>query len=135
VLTRFCIAPANVSALAALPTLAEGTRGLLVGDRNYWSPKTAAEWQAQGVELLAPCPSATRDPHPRWSTLLRRVCDRIDTVFGQLSERCGVRRVWARDLWHLSNRLLRKVLMHTLAVLFNLDLGRQPLHLAQLVAS
>jgi hypothetical protein len=64
---------------------------------------------------LRPYRGAKRDPHPRWSALLERV--------------------WARDVWHLSKRLLRKVLMHTLAVLLNLDLGRQPLHLAQLVAS
>jgi hypothetical protein len=60
---------------------------------------------------------------------------RIDTVFGQLSERCAVKRVWARVLWHLSNRLLRKVLMHTVSVLLNVEPGYQPLHLAQLVAS
>jgi Transposase DDE domain len=104
VMTRVCIAPANVSELAALPALAEGTVGLLVGDRTYWSPKTTAEWQAQGVELLAPYRSAKRDPYPRWSALLSRVRYRIDTVFGQLSERCAVKRVWARDLWHLSSR-------------------------------
>jgi Transposase DDE domain len=73
VMTRVCIAPANVSELAALPALAEGTVGLLVGDRTYWSPKTTAEWQAQGVELLAPYRSAKRDPYPRWSALLSRV--------------------------------------------------------------
>ncbi len=106
-----------------------------MGDRNYWSPMTAAEWQAQGVELLAPYRNAKRDPHPRWSTLLSRVRYRIDTVFGQLSERSTIKRVWARDAWHLSNRLLRKALMHTLAVLLNLELGRQPLHLAQLIAA
>jgi hypothetical protein len=134
VMTRVCIAPANVAELAALPALAEGTVGLLVGDRTYWSPKTAAEWQAQGVELLAPYRSAKRAPHPRWSALLSRVRSRIDTVFGQLSERCGVTRVWARDLWHLSSRLLRKVLMHTVSILLNVELGYQPLHLAQLVS-
>jgi hypothetical protein len=60
---------------------------------------------------------------------------RIDTVFGQLVDRCAVKRVWARDLWHLSSRLLRKVLMHTLVVLLNIDLGNPPLQLAQVVAS
>jgi hypothetical protein len=59
---------------------------------------------------------------------------RIDTVFGQLVDRCSVKRLWARDLWHLSNRFLRKVLMHTLAVLFNVDLGNPPLQLARVVA-
>jgi hypothetical protein len=43
VMTPVCVAPANVSELAALPALAQGTEGLLVGDRNHWSPKTAAE--------------------------------------------------------------------------------------------
>src|SRR5690348_18347253 len=102
--------------------------------RNYWSPATTAAWQPLGVALLAPYRSAKRDPHPRWSTLLSRVRYRIDTVVGQLVDRCNVKRVWARDLWHLCNRLLRTVLMHTLAVLLNVDLGNPPLHLAQLVA-
>jgi hypothetical protein len=137
VITRFCVAPANVHELAALPALAEQTVGTLVGDRNYWSPTTTAEWQPLGVEVLAPSRSAKRDPHPRWSALLSRVRYRIETVFGQLVDRCNVKRVWARDRWHLGNRLLRKVLMqlmHTLAVLLNSELGNPPLHLAQLVA-
>jgi Transposase DDE domain len=135
VITRFCVAPANVHKLAVVPALAEQTTGMLVGDRNYWSPTTTAEWQRHGVELLAPYRSAKRDPRPRWSARLSRVRYRIDTVFGQLVDRCAVRRVWARDLWHLSSRLLRKVLMHTLAVLLNVALGNPPLQLAQVVAS
>jgi Transposase DDE domain len=134
-ITRFCIGAANEHELKVLPALTEHTLGTLVGDRNYWSPKVAAEWQQHGVELLAPYRSAKRDPHPRWSARLSRVRYRIDTVFGQLVDRCSVKRLWARDLWHLSNRLLRKVLMHTLAVLFNVDLGNPPLQLARVVAS
>jgi Transposase DDE domain len=133
VMVRFCVAPANAHELTALPALTEQTVGTLVGDRNYWSPATTAEWQAHGVELLAPYRSAKRDPHPRWSTRLSRVRYRIDSVFGQLVDRCNVKRVWARDLWHLCSRLLRIVLMHTVAVLLNVDLGNPRLHLAQLV--
>lgn len=134
-ITRFVIAAANVHELSALPALTEATQGTLVGDRNYWSPKVAAEWQQHGVDLLAPYRTAKRDPHPRWSARLSRVRYRIDTVFGQLVDRCAVKRLWARDLWHLSNRLLRKVLMHTLAVLLNVELGNPPLQLARVVAS
>jgi hypothetical protein len=134
VITRFCVAPANAHELKALPALTEQTRGALVGDRNYWSPPVATEWQSYGVELLAPYRSAKRDPRPRWSALLSRVRYRIDTVFGQLVDRCNVKRVWARDLWHLCSRLLRTVLMHTLAVLLNAEHDNPPLHLARLVA-
>lgn len=66
--------------------------------------------------------------------MLSRVRYRIDTVFGQLVDRCAVKRVWARDLWHLCSRLLRKVLLHTAAVLFNVGLGNPPLQLARVVA-
>jgi hypothetical protein len=135
VITRFCVAPANVHELATLPALAEQTTGIVVGDRNYWSPATTREWRPLGVELLAPYRSAKRDPHPRWSARLSRVRYRIDTVFGQLVDRCAVKRVWARDQWHLCSRLLRKVLMHTLAVLFNITLGHPPLQLARVVPS
>lgn len=134
VIVRFCVAPANAHELTALPALTEQTAGTLVGDRNYWSPATTAEWQSHGVDLVAPYRSSKRDPHPRWSAVLSRVRYRIDTVFGQLVDRCNVKRVWARDLWHLANRLLRTVLMHTLAILLNVDRGNPPLHLAQLVA-
>ena len=135
VITRICLAPANVSERAAVPELAAATSGWLVGDRNYWKPRLAAELAAYGLALLAPFRWAGRAPHPRLAARLARLRSRIDTVFGQLVERCAVKRVWARDLWHLSNRLLRKVLMHTIAILLNVDLGNPPLHLAQVVAS
>ncbi len=59
----------------------------------------------------------------------------MDTVFAQLVDRTTVKRVWARDAWHLWRRLLRKVLMHTVAVLVNVVQGNPPLHLAQVVAA
>lgn len=134
-ITRFCVAAANVHELAVVPALAEQTTGALIGDRNYWSPTTTAAWQPHGVNLLAPYRSAKRDAHPRWSARLSRVRYRIDTVFGQLVDRCAVKRVWARDMWHLCSRLLRKVLMHTLVILLNIDLGNPPLQFARTVVS
>ncbi|MDB5307185.1 MAG: hypothetical protein JWO38_1387 [Gemmataceae bacterium] len=41
----------------------------------------------------------------------------------QLAERFHVKRTWGRDLWHLSHRVIRKVLGHTVAVWINLTLG------------
>ena len=43
---------------------------------------------------------------------------RIETVFCQLTERFHVKRIWARDLWHLTSRWIRKFLSHTLAAYF-----------------
>ena len=119
VISRIVLAPANVWEPAVVPVLTEGTFGLLVGDRNYDAPRIAAELAEHGVELLAPPRHKSRDPHPSWNLVLSHVRYRIDTVFGQLTERFGAKRVWARDSWHLWSRLLRKVLSHTLALLLN----------------
>lgn len=135
VITRFAVAPANVHELTLLPALVEETSGFVVGDRNYWSPSLTAEFGHAGLTLLAPYRWTTRDPTPARSVLLSRVRYRIDTVFSQLVERCALKRVWARDAWHLWNRLLRLVLMHTLAVLLNLQLNHPPLQLDRLMRS
>ncbi len=134
VITRLELAAANVSELAMLPELTQQlTGGQLIGDRNYWSPKATQELAEQGVELMAPYRKATEDPHLRRSSLLSRIRYRIDTVFGQLEERYHVKRVWAKDMWHLCSRLLREVLSHTLCLLLNQLQGNEPLQLAQLV--
>jgi hypothetical protein len=119
VISRIVVAPANVWEPAVVPMLAEDTHGLLVGDRNYDAPRIADDLVSQGVQLLAPPRHKSRDPHPSWNLVLSHVRYRIDTVFGQLTERYHAKRIWARDSWHLWSRLLRKVLSHTLALLLN----------------
>jgi hypothetical protein len=133
VITRFSVAPANAHELSVLPEIAQFTSGLLLGVRNYHSPKTKEELSRMGVELLAPYSSKKRDAAPRKSAFLSRLRYRIDTVFSQLTGRYSVKRVWARDLWHLTGRLVRKVLSHTIAFLLNHRMGNQPLQLAKLL--
>jgi hypothetical protein len=132
-ITRFSVAPANAHELSVVPEIVEGTSGLIVGDRNYHSPNTKEELERMGIELLAPYSSKKRDPTPQRSALLSRFRYRIDTVFSQLSGRYSIKRVWARDLWHLTSRLLRKVLSHTVAFLLNHQIGNPPLQLSKLL--
>ncbi len=65
--------------------------------------------------------------------MLSRLRYLIDTVFSQLTERYSIKREWARDVWHLTGRLLRKVLSHTVAFLFNHHSGKPPLQLSRLL--
>lgn len=58
---------------------------------------------------------------------------RIETVLSQLVERFHLARVWTRDRWHLSARVLRKVLSHTTAVLLCVAAGLDPLTFDALV--
>jgi hypothetical protein len=133
VITRVELAPANVSELRLVPELVTHTHGSLVGDRNYWSPLLSAQLHQSGIELNAPFRRASTDPWPERSRYLSRFRYLIDTVFGQLAERYRIKRVWARDLWHLTSRLLRKILSHTIAVLLSQNNGNPVLHLANLV--
>ena len=121
VITRLSVAPANAHELSVLPELFESTRGLaVVGDRNYRSLEMREELErSMGVALLAPYRIKKRDPAPRRSALLSRLRYPIDTVSSQLTGRYSLKGVWAKDLWHLTGRLLRKVLSHTVAFLLN----------------
>ena len=89
---------ANAHELSVVPQIAEGTSGVLIGNRNYHSPKTKEEVAPMSVELLAPYSFKERDPALRRSAFLNRLRYRIDMGFSQLVERYSVKRVWARDL-------------------------------------
>jgi hypothetical protein len=130
----FGLAPADVSDQAMVEDLdpPPGTTG--VGDRNYWAPKVQADLAARGVRLLAPFRAKKYDPGPARSRQLSRARWIIETALGQLAERFRIKRTWARDLWHLSHRTIRKVLSHTVAVWVNLTHGRPALDFDGLAA-
>ena len=133
VITRFSVAPADAHELSVVPELLERSWGVVVADRNYWSPPLREQLAGRGVELAAPYRTKKHDPNPKRSAYLSRLRYRIDTVFSQLTERYSMKRVWARDLWHLTGRLLRKVLSHTVAFLLNHQMGNPPLQLSKLL--
>ena len=100
--------------------------GEVLGDRNYWDPTLTAELEPAGIVLRAPFKKRATDPDPVGSRLIGRVRWRIETVASQFVERYHFKRIWARDAWHLTSRVLRKVLSHTLAVCLCLERGHPP---------
>lgn len=134
VVTALSVAPANVHDLALVPELVEGAAGQVLGDRNYWDPRLTADLASAGIALLAPFKKRATDPDPVGSRVLGRVRWRIETVAAQLVARYHLKRIWARDAWHLTSRLLRKVLSHTIAVFLCLERGYPPLSFARLLA-
>ncbi len=131
---RLAVAPANVSDTAMLPQLVEKTQGCCLGDRNYWQPDLKTEFKDQVLEICAPFRMRSTDPMPERSRIISRHRQLIETVFSQLRERFNIKRVWARDTWHLANRVIRKVLAHTLGLKLNLTRHVSPLQLAKLFA-
>lgn len=134
-LTRAFLAPANEADGEIAPILLEGTSGVVLGDRNYWLPDLQAYLRTKGIFLQAPFRKAHSPQAAQYqSRVLGRVRYLIDTVFGQLTDRCQMKRVWARDLWHLRNRLLRFLLMHTVCFFLNQQEGAPYLQFDRLVA-
>ena len=128
------VAPANAHDLELVPELVEGAAGEVLGDRNYWAPKLAADLAPAGVALRAPFKKRASDPDPDGGTLLTRVRWRVETVAAQFVERFRLKRIWARDAWHLTSRALRKVLSHTIAVRLCQQRGHPPLSFDRLLA-
>jgi len=133
-ITHLAIAPANASDTALAPQLVERTRGYCLADRNYWSPPLQAMCKEQGLALVAPFRMKSTDPQPQGSRFIARHRQLIETVFSQLTCRFSIKRIWARDEWHLANRVIRKVLAHTIGAWLNSNLGLPPLRLANLLA-
>ena len=127
------MAAANVHDLALVPELVAGAAGQVPGDRNDWDPKPTAALAPAGIALTAPFTKRAADPDPDGSRVLGRVRWRIETVAAQFVERFHLTRTWARDAWHLTNRVLRKTLSHTVAVFLCLERGLPPLAFDQLV--
>jgi len=133
VITRFALVAANVQELNVVYELVADQPGLTLGDRNFWSPQVKEELKQKMVQLEAPFRSAKNDPWKKRSRLISRFRYLIDTVFGQLTQQFQIKKVWARDIWHLGSRLLRKILSHTLAIFFNHSQDRPLLNVAGLV--
>ena len=108
-----------------------------LGDRNYWYRSAHRLWQlaVAGMNLIAPYKKKSLDPDPQRSRLLARLRQIIEAVIGQLATRFHIERTWARDVWHLTARLARKILSHTTAVLLNLRAGNDILQLDRLIAT
>lgn len=137
-ISEVVLAPANQSEQSLLPPLTDTAPAncAVLGDRNYCGPGLGARLAADGQRLVTPpVRQAKHDPEPargkKWAYSDMRYL--IDTVFGQLTDRFQIKRVRARDLWHLTGRVYRKVLAHTLALLLNMEQGNRPLQFEQLV--
>lgn len=107
------LAPARLTDAALVPALNPPPGSTGVGDRHYWDPELRRRLAAAGVTLRAPYYHKSKDPNRAGSSRLASLRYRIETVNGQLTERFGIKRTWARDLWHLCHRIIRKILSHT----------------------
>ena len=134
-ITACAVTSASGDEREALWELTEGFQGLLIGDKGYLSLSLQSELATVGIDLQTPLRANMTDPRPpgvvRQLTRARR---RIETVIGQLTAQFHFEKIWARDIWHLTSRVARKILAHTLGIFINRHVGRSDLHFEGLIA-
>jgi hypothetical protein len=138
VISEFFLTPANQSEQSmVLPLVGSAPMDCaILGDRNYHTPVLKDQLAADRQYLLTPpARQAKNDPTEAKGKKWRYSDTRylIETVFGQLTDRFQIKCVRARDLWHLTSRIYRKVLAHTLTIIINAGQGNAPLQFEQLV--
>ena len=135
VITAWTVTPAAGDEREALWDLTDGVRGLVIGDKGYISAFLQAELAATGIDLQTPLRANMTDPRAPWIVRqLMRTRRLVETVIGQLTEQFHFEKIRARDGWHLTSRIARKVLAHTLGIFMKRQLGRSDLQFEGLIA-
>lgn len=133
VITGFTLTPANGSEREALWDVVGGISGLLIGDKGYLDSRLEMELSQSAINLQTPKRSNMKDSRDKKVVyLLNRFRRLIETVMGQLCERFNLEKVRARDMWHLTSRLNRKLLAHTVCLWLNRH-SLNPLQFEQLI--
>jgi len=120
--TGFC--GADVHDLRQAERLLAGmAEGRVLADRNYCSPQVAEQLEEHdgGPTLLVRFKRKGKTEQQRglvWPRWLSEKRQKIETVFSQLVERYRMKVVRAKDGWHFASRFVRKILSHTVAVVF-----------------
>lgn len=129
IISGITVTAANIDERESLWEIISGLRGIVIADKGLIGNEFREELRDHlNLNLHTPLRSNMEDPRSksfiRWLVSTRRL---VETVIGQLSDRFNIEKVRARDLWHFTNRIARKVLAHTVATAINKSLGNPPL--------
>jgi len=113
----FTLAPANIDERDVLDNMRGLLAGLLIGDKGLLSKTKQAELASVGIDLQTPLRDNMQDVRPETAVQrLLKVRRRVETAIGQLVDFYDFAACKARDLWHLTSRLVRKLLAYNLAI-------------------
>ncbi len=134
IITGITVTPANIDERESLWDIIDNIHGLLIADKGLIGEDYQSQIRAHtSVNLQTPTRSNMIDPRGkdcnRWLTSTRRL---VETVIGQLSEHFHIEKIRAKDLWHLTNRIGRKILAHTVGIVINKLVGNPPLQFERL---
>jgi len=135
---NFILAPANEHDISyAESLLADDSGGWVLGDKGYRSKELHDKlWKQRKTYFHTSLRRNDKKTSPLPRQTIRTLTGKrrlIETVAGQLEQRFSIKTTFARDLWHLMNMIIRKILSHTICVLLNIKMNIDPLKLRLLV--
>jgi len=134
IVTNYTLAAANIDERNVVEEITQNFEGLLIGDKGYIRPQLKQDLAKRSIDLETPLRKNMHEDRPRdFVQKLMKVRRRVETVIGQLVERFNIEKVWAKDLFHLKIRFIRKLLSHTMGVYLNRMLGREAIQFEGLV--
>lgn len=112
----FTIAAANIDERDVVPEITEKLSGFLIADKGLIRPILTEELAKRNLNLQTPLRKNMKDTRPqKLVAMMMNIRRNIETVNAQLVERFRIQAIRAKDLWHLSSKVLRKILAHSFA--------------------
>src|SRR5512143_3862808 len=133
----FPLLPARPHDIQLLDELVEGFVGYAPADKGFSDAmRQALLAERREIVILTP---PRRGMRTRWPLCLLKASGRlrksVETVGSQVTEPFALARIRVHDLWHFQQRLIRKVIAHTVGVFLNLQRNRNPLDLDGLMVA
>ena len=99
------ITAANIDERISIYDLLHNVGGLLIEDKGYIKPSLKSDCHSYGIDLQTSLRKNMIDSRPnKWFVpQLMKICRRIETVIGQLVDYFEIKRIRARDTWHLTS--------------------------------
>jgi len=137
VITGFSVTEASASEREAMWDVLQEVSGKVLGDKGYIGRFLGILLREEnGIELWTPVRKNMKPTTgPRTNGMLCNVRRRVETVIGQRAERLHIERVRARDTWHLTVRVQRKLLAHTIGMWLLRQMGVHTMELDLVVAA
>lgn len=116
VITGYTLTKPNIEREASFECV-ENIEGVLLGDKGYIGDDYNEEMKLEGIQISVPPRKNMEDQEtPSFRKYLNDTRRKVETVIGQLVDRFNISKVRARSLWHLTSRITRKVLGHTIGM-------------------
>ena len=129
------VATANIDEREMIFDMSSVAGADLLGDKGYiCSEIRKEELKKERINIHTPLRGNMKDDRPKeFVKMINNKRRLVETVIGQLSERFNIEKVRARDMWHLTVRIGRKLLAHTVNCFINHTLGNSILQLEKIV--